>query len=337
MAAFAANGHATLDSGEADCTITAEIDPDSTNTTEARDAGIVARWSDADNYWRIGINSAADAVRITERNATTNTVRASGSVTIDADTLYTLQAVLSGDDINVTVDGGSGISYGSATLNQTATIHGIYAREAAARADDFLIETAAGAYTLEADAGAYTISGQAAGLLASRLLAADAGSYAVTGQAASLLISRLLQADAGAYVLTGQDVTLTYTPAGEYTIALDAGSYAISGQTVDLLVDRLLSPDAGAYTVSGQDAALLFGRLLQAEAGAYAISGQDAGLLIARLLAANAGSYALSGQAVTLVYSGAEAAVTPDSRIFVVPFEDRTFIVVWENRTFLVQ
>ena len=119
---------------------------------------------------------------------------------------------------------------------------------------------------------------------------------------------------------TDSMLEVTVGPSGAYGIR--ANSYS-DGET-------------GAYTLSGQEASLLMGRRLSADAGAYVVSGQDAVLLLARRVAASAGSYSLNGQTVTLVYSGAEALVTPDSRIYIVPAEDRVFVVVTEERTFAV-
>lgn len=154
--------HCTVDSGVADCTITAEVDSTTSLTTSIRDAGLVARWSDTSNYWKIGINNQDNAFRIVERNATVMTTRATASVTINGGTFYTVQAVLSGDDINATLDGANGISYGSATLNQTATVHGFAGRETTDRIDDFLVETASGTNFPQSADGTLTTAGTVA-------------------------------------------------------------------------------------------------------------------------------------------------------------------------------
>lgn len=144
LAANVNNSHATIETGVADCTITCEADNNAGAATLGIETGIIVRWSDTSNYWRIGINANDDLGKIIERNAAVNTLRASGSVTITPGTLYTVQVVLSGSNITLFVDGVQICTYASATLNQTATIHGIAARATTDRVDDFLVETAGG-------------------------------------------------------------------------------------------------------------------------------------------------------------------------------------------------
>lgn len=137
------NAHATIETGVADCTITCEADNNAGSGALGTETGIICRWSDTSNYWRVGVNAFDDTIKIIERNAATNTQRASGSVSggVTGGTLYTVQAVLAAASITATVDGANSINYASATLNQTATIHGIAARTATTdRVDDFLVE-----------------------------------------------------------------------------------------------------------------------------------------------------------------------------------------------------
>jgi hypothetical protein len=181
------------------------------------------------------------------------------------------------------------------------------------------------------DAGEYALTGTDPTLIAARLLALDAGEYALTGNDAGLLAARLLTLDAGGYTLTGQDATLTYTPAGAYTLDLDAGAYTLTGHAVELLISRVLSADAGVYALTGADADVLRGFALAADAGAYAVTGNAAGLALARVLGLDAGAYALTGRDVTLVYSGG-VTPTPDSRIYVVAADGRVYIVALEER-----
>lgn len=162
-----------------------------------------------------------------------------------------------------------------------------------------VVEYTEAGYTLDADAGAYTLTGQAAGLLAARVLTLDAGEYALTGQAAGLLAARLLAADAGEYALTGQDPGLTAARA----LGLDTGEYTTTGQDPALTVARLLGLDAGEYALTGADPTLIAARLLALEAGAYTLTGNDPALLVARLLTLEAGGYTLTGQDATLTYT----------------------------------
>lgn len=185
---------------------------------------------------------------------------------------------------------------------------------------------AGGAYTLTADSGSYTLTGQAAGLLAGRVLAAAQGSYALTGQSVALLKGNTLAAAQGSYALTGQDVallrglllsaaqgsyalsgqdaTLTYTPLGAFSLTADQGSYTLTGQSVSLLWGPVLAAGQGSYTLNGQDATLTYtpvgAYILTAGQGSYALTGQDVLLQWGHVLAAAQGSYTLTGQAATL-------------------------------------
>lgn len=183
-----------------------------------------------------------------------------------------------------------------------------------------------GAYTLTAEQGSYTLTGQAAGLLAGRVLAAaqgsytltgqdvallkgntltaDQGSYALTGQDVALLRGLLLSAAQGSYALTGQDATLTYTPLGAFSLTADQGNYTLTGQSASLLWGPVLAAGQGSYTLNGQDATLTYtpvgAYILTAGQGSYALTGQDVLLQCGHVLAAAQGSYSLTGQAATL-------------------------------------
>lgn len=187
-------------------------------------------------------------------------------------------------------------------------------------------------YKIDATLGAYTLTGVAASLLAARRLTAEAGSYTLNGQTASLLAVRRLTAEAGAYTLSGQAVSLLISR----LLAAESGTYILNGYDVELLASRLLAAEAGSYTLSGQAVSLIAQRIMLAGAGAYVLTGQPASFLLSRVLTAERGSYVLNGQAVTLLYSGAEPVITPNSRIYVIPVEDRVYVILEENRTFVV-
>lgn len=137
------DGTASIDCGAADINLSCEADSNALSSAEIQSAGLCARLSDANNFWAIIINDIGNTFRISEKNGGTYTTRASASVTINGGTFYTLTAQLSGATITAQIDGANEISYGSATLNQTTTVHGIKARRPVDRIDDFLAETAA--------------------------------------------------------------------------------------------------------------------------------------------------------------------------------------------------
>lgn len=165
----------------------------------------------------------------------------------------------------------------------------------------------ASGYTLLAAQGAYSLTGQAAGLLATRLLTAAQGAYAVNGQAATLRYDKTLAAGQGAYSLTGQDAALRLARA----LLAGQGSYSLSGQAVNLFAARRLTAAQGSYSLTGMAAGLLYSGgspTLIAGMGSYALTGQDAGLRRAAVLTAAQGSYALTGQAAALVFGKTLAA-----------------------------
>lgn len=90
-------------------------------------------------------------------------------------------------------------------------------------------------------------------------LTGEAGSFAFTGQAANLLAGRLVEGGAGAFALTGQAATLTYTPlTPAFTLTGDAGSFALMGQNAGLRTARLAGGGAGSFVLTGQDATLTY-------------------------------------------------------------------------------
>ena len=119
------NHFSTIESGISEVLITAtvSVSQDTVNDVE----GIIGRWSDASNFWFVGITAQANLFRIFERNGGSNIERASASVTIGASTPYEITATFNSTTITAQLDGGNEISYSSASLNQTATIHGFRA------------------------------------------------------------------------------------------------------------------------------------------------------------------------------------------------------------------
>jgi hypothetical protein len=114
---------ATCDPGIADCILECSVKNDNTKTGSTYDDGIVARYADASHLWQISISKSGNAFRIVETD-TTVTTRASAVISITA-TYYTIKATLAGQSITATLDGANPLSYASAALNQTVTVHGI--------------------------------------------------------------------------------------------------------------------------------------------------------------------------------------------------------------------
>ena len=114
---------ATLESGAADVLVESDITIN--HTGSANGAGIVLRYTDVDNLWLVQLNWTTSELRIYERNAGAWTQRASAAVTISAGTPYRVTAAAHGSTITAWLEGAHKISYSAATLNQSATRHGI--------------------------------------------------------------------------------------------------------------------------------------------------------------------------------------------------------------------
>jgi hypothetical protein len=128
-------GYAESQANQSDVTISAGVTPQATNF-----AGLLARYSATTDYWRVTIAAGTtNNWKITEVSGGTTTDRATGSVTINSGTQYAVQAVLSGTNITATVNGGNSLSYGSASSNQTKTLHGLRGTSLNALWDDFQV------------------------------------------------------------------------------------------------------------------------------------------------------------------------------------------------------
>lgn len=132
-------GHCGIETGVADCIITATVKPHSVSggigyfwrlpgiKVRCNTAAYSVSYSDTQSYYLICVNSNLDKFHILEKaSGNTWTERASASVTMDASTAYVIKATLSGSTITATLDGANEISYASATSNQTSTIHGVH-------------------------------------------------------------------------------------------------------------------------------------------------------------------------------------------------------------------
>jgi len=125
---------ATADVGQADVVVDLVV-----NGGAAGQPGILLRFADTSNYWYLQADRANNQLELHEVNATVDTVRANTAVTINDSTDYTLRAICDGTTIDGFINGGNKISYASASLNSTATIHGLYSDNTACQFDDFTV------------------------------------------------------------------------------------------------------------------------------------------------------------------------------------------------------
>jgi hypothetical protein len=100
-------------------------------------AGLLVRFTDVSNLWLVNIETTT--VVLYERNGGTYTSRASASFTPVVATDYRVVVITAGSTIRVFINNTSYMTYSSATLNQTATTHGVRADGASVTFDDFVI------------------------------------------------------------------------------------------------------------------------------------------------------------------------------------------------------
>ncbi|MGB8644039.1 MAG: hypothetical protein WCF84_02290 [Anaerolineae bacterium] len=112
----------SADAGHADITLTMDW------TSAGGISGVAVRILDTNNYWRITRGVGGQNLLIVEVNAGTPTTRASASSITGNGQIY---VNTSGATITAKFAGANQISYGSATLNQSNTNHGIYAASSA--------------------------------------------------------------------------------------------------------------------------------------------------------------------------------------------------------------
>ena len=86
---------------------------------------ICLRIDSGGDWWSIQLNVDGDKLRIIQRESTTNTERAFSSVTINSGTDYKVTAIADSADITAFIDDADSCTYGSATMNQTETNHGL--------------------------------------------------------------------------------------------------------------------------------------------------------------------------------------------------------------------
>lgn len=166
------------------------------NASLDRCTGFMVRRADGNNLWMVGINAQADLFVIVERNASTNTTRASASLTIGNTTDYALDVTLSGQTLTAHLDAANEISYGSASLNESTTIHGMMAYTITDTVDNFQIETVGGGTEYEQDvSGTLTTSGA--------LSKSTSKSFAGTLTSAGAIIKSVAKTMAGTLTIAG--------------------------------------------------------------------------------------------------------------------------------------
>lgn len=111
-----------VSAADADVTITADV----TVVNSAERQGVGLRATDVNNFWGVTWRNT-NVVELVERNGGTLTVRASAALTLTPGSTYEFKVIASGSTITGYVNGVQYVTYGSATLNQTTTNHGLYA------------------------------------------------------------------------------------------------------------------------------------------------------------------------------------------------------------------
>ena len=99
---------------------------------------ILLRDNGGSAFWLAGYAPFLTELVIYEYNAGF-TKRASTSLAVTIGNTITLEATASGTTISLTADGANLISYGSASLNETVTDHGIWSEEEPHRMDNYEI------------------------------------------------------------------------------------------------------------------------------------------------------------------------------------------------------
>ena len=112
-------------------------------------AGIVLRWTDANNYWLFRMcNVGGNGFRLYEINGGAETLRVFDNPAFNATDDIKVRAVANGSTITVTATQGATslqIQYASATHNQSATTHGIMLEKIEDSVNDVLVWSGAGA------------------------------------------------------------------------------------------------------------------------------------------------------------------------------------------------
>ena len=124
LKALATDRTAYIDVLDADIVVSAVL-----NLKAGRSLGIVARLSDNDNYIMAYLREGAEKLVLYSKEAGSYTVRAEDTVTVNADTDYTVALSCVGTAIVATVNGGTPVPWTS-SFNQAATKVGLYSGDA---------------------------------------------------------------------------------------------------------------------------------------------------------------------------------------------------------------
>jgi hypothetical protein len=125
-------GYVRWESGEDEVMVSARL-----TVRDSSRVGLIVRGTDDNNCWIVRIDSTANTITIVERNAGTETTRATGTlsatpdfVQITTDTEYWVTAVCEGSNIKAWIDGSTSLhnsycEWASASFQNTATQHGL--------------------------------------------------------------------------------------------------------------------------------------------------------------------------------------------------------------------
>ncbi|MFQ5783622.1 MAG: hypothetical protein ACE5H8_02210 [Alphaproteobacteria bacterium] len=248
---------ATADAGVADCTL--DVDVKHPASADQQTNGFVFRFSDTNNLWLLVLNpfDTVDELQLYDKQAGTFTLRASASFVHTTGVFYALQAVLSGNSITGTVNGGSTVSFTSA-FNATATRHGIRGNATAGvRWDNFLCTTG-GATVL----GAAALAG--AGGLTPAGVSSAAG--AASANAAATLASSAVRTASCAAAPAG---SATMVPAAA---RISAGLLALAASaTLGVRLDAFATPAGAVFLVPVETRRFV----VAAENGTFAVPVED--------------------------------------------------------------
>lgn len=93
--------------------------------TPLRPQGSTLRYSDTNNYWRVGLQFHGKVLGVYETNGGVTTLRANTVHAYIGGEIIDIRAIADGQTIDGFVDGGGKVTYGSASNNETETKHGI--------------------------------------------------------------------------------------------------------------------------------------------------------------------------------------------------------------------
>ena len=124
--------YAIIDSSVYDCTVEVVLNPRDATSSFVR--GLIARFSDASNYYKIGVKYTANEFGIYNIS---NGSLSSTAFTVTPGVDHTIVAVMSGTTITATINGGNQVVYNSASL--TGTYHGMAGRYTGDTMDNFAV------------------------------------------------------------------------------------------------------------------------------------------------------------------------------------------------------